>query len=157
MAPGRGLPLAVDKERGGRKRRARSPPLSAKSWGYSAFQYIMAPAGPQKKRCAAASQGPNFELPRPFGPRQGGAKARVVGVGGCFLPCQQTVRARARQPVPCLSTLVVQTVALVYKRVVNKRVVNKREHNRACTQGLCPEVFDRSNFCRYLTSSSGSS
>jgi hypothetical protein len=24
-----------------------------------------------------------------------------------------------------------------------------------CTQELCPEVFDRSNFCRYLTSSSG--
>ena len=70
VAPGRGLPLAVDKERGGRKRRARSPPFSARSWGYSAFQYIMAPAGPQKKRCAAASQGLDFEMPRPFGPRQ---------------------------------------------------------------------------------------
>ena len=67
VAPGRGLPLAVDKERGGRKRRARSPPFSAKSWGYSAFQYIMAPAGPQKKRCAAASQGLDFDCLGPSG------------------------------------------------------------------------------------------
>jgi hypothetical protein len=40
----------VDKERGRRNRRARSPgPFSAESWGYSAFQYIMARAGPKKE------------------------------------------------------------------------------------------------------------
>ena len=57
---GRGLPLAVDKERGGRKPRARLPPFSADSWGYSAFQYILASQALQKKRCAAASQGSRF-------------------------------------------------------------------------------------------------
>jgi hypothetical protein len=31
--------------------------------------------------------GSKFRLPRPFGPWQGGANPRVVGVGGCFLPC----------------------------------------------------------------------
>lgn len=34
-------------------------------------------------------------------------------------------------------------------------VLVKRACHWDCTQELCPEVFDRSNFCRYLTSSSG--
>ena len=46
------------------------------------------PAQALKKALRGRFAGSKFRLPRPFGPRQGGAKPRVVGVGGCFLPCR---------------------------------------------------------------------
>ena len=68
---GRGLKGEEGKKKGrggearGKGGRARVP-FSAKSWGYSAFQYILPDLTPKRIAARAASQ----RLPRPFGPRQ---------------------------------------------------------------------------------------
>jgi hypothetical protein len=82
------------------------PPFRPNHGAIVHFSTSWPPQALQKKRCAAASQGLDFRLPRPFGPRQGGAKPRVVGAGGCFLPCaaglfdsdEETTRIFLQQP-----------------------------------------------------------
>ena len=96
--PGRGLKGEEGKKKGrggearGKGGRARVP-FSAKSWGYSAFQYILPDPTPKRIAARAASQ----RLPRPFGPRQrrpSGVERRKCAENGV----SHTVSVRACMP-----------------------------------------------------------